>query len=301
MALMPVLPPHQIQIRSHFDYLSIDAERRRVYAAHTGSHALVVVNADTGAVLGQVETGGVQGNAVDEATGNVYTGDGETGSVSEVDPVKMTVLNSVDIGRPIDAIAYDPKTARIFADEDGGTQVFVVDARSFKLLGSVPIPGHDLEFLAVDPARPVLYQNIPDHDEFVEIDTQTLKVTKVVQTPELTKDHPLQFDAAYREVIVGGKNGVLSTYTADGVKVGQASMPAGVDQCTLEQTAHVLACAGDGKLWTMQIERDAAPRLLDTIDTGHDVHTVTIDPKTHWLWTVWAGPHGDFVQAYKER
>ncbi|HYK52364.1 MAG TPA: hypothetical protein VEV38_02430, partial [Candidatus Eremiobacteraceae bacterium] len=156
MAIVPALPPHQVQIISHFDYLSIDSQRRRVYAGHTASHALLVINADTGAVLGQVETGAVQGNAPNEATGDVYTGDGESGTVSEVDPVKMTVVNQVDIGNPIDALAFDPATGRIFADEDGGTQVFVVDSKSFKLLGSVPIPGHDLEFLAVDPGRPIL-------------------------------------------------------------------------------------------------------------------------------------------------
>jgi len=300
MAIVPALPPHKIQIISHFDYVSVDAQRRRVYAAHSGSQALLVVNADDGAVLGQVETGAVHGNAVDEATGHVFTGDGDSGTVSEVDPAKMTVLNQLDIGRPIDALAYDPKTERIFADEDGGTQVFVVDARSFKLLGSVPIPGHDLEYLAVDPHRPIVYQNIPDHDEYVEIDARTLKVVKVVHTPELTKNHPLQFDAAYREVVVGGKNGVLSVYTADGTKVGQTTMPTGVDQCDLDQTTHVLACAGDGKLWTIRIEQGAAPSLIDTIDTGHPVHTVAVDSKTHWMWTVWAGPGGDSVQAFKE-
>ena len=300
MPIVPALPAHQVQIVSHFDYLSVDAERRRIYAAHTGSHMLLVVNADSGVVLGQVETGGVQGNVVNQATGHVYTGDGESGTVSEVDPVKMTVVNSVDIGHPIDAITYDPATQRIFADEDGGTQVFVVDAQTFKLLPSVPIPGHDLEFLAVDPHRPVLYQNIPDHNEFVTIDTQSLKVTNVIPTPELTKNHPLQFDVAYQEIIVGGKNGVVSAYDPSGKKMGQTSMPANVDQCMLDQKTHVLGCAGRGKLWTVRIRRNEAPEMLDVVDTGHPVHTVVIDPTTQWLWTVWAGDGGDYVQAYKE-
>lgn len=300
MPIIPALPPHQVPIVSHFDYVTVDAARRRIYAAHSGSNSLTVINADSGVVLGQVETGNVHGSAVDVATGDVFTGDGVSGTVSEVDPAKMTVVNSVDIGHPIDAIAYDPKTGRVFADEDSGTRVFVVDAKSFKLVGAVTIPGHDLEYLAVDPDRPILYQNIPDHDEYVEIDTQSLAIVKVVQTPELTKNHPLQFDAGYREVVVGGKNGVLSVYTADGAKVGQTTMPSGVDQCDLDQGTHVLACAGDGKLWTMQIEAGQAPRLLGVVDTGHPVHTVAIDPKTHRMWTVWAGPDGDYVQAFEE-
>jgi DNA-binding beta-propeller fold protein YncE len=301
MPIVPAMPPHQVQIISHFDYVAVDSERRRVYAAHTGSRALVVVNADTGAVIGQVETGYVHGVAVNRQTGHVYTGDGVADTVSEVDPKTMTVVNSVDLGRPIDAIAYDPKTQRIFADEDSGTQVFVVDATSFKLIGSVPIPGHDLEFLAVDPDRPNLYQNVPDHNEFIIIDTQTLKVKKVIATPELTDPHPLQYDETYRYVIVGGVNGVMSVYDADGKKLAQASMPPKADQCTLDQATHVVACAGAGKLWTMKISADGSLLLGDVIDTGHSIRAVGVDPNTRWMWTVWAGPDGDFVQAYEEK
>ena len=301
MPLAPVIPPHQVQIISHVDYVAVDAQRRRVYAAHTGSGALLVVNADSGAVLGQVQTGYLHGVAVNPTTGHVYTGDGDTGTVSEVDPNAMSVVRSVDIGHPIDAVAYDPKTMRIFADEDSGTQVFVVDAKSFKLLGSVPIPGHDLEYLAVDPDLPNLYQNIPDHNEYVVINTATLKVTKVVPTPELTDNHPLQLDESLRSIIVGGHNGVVSVYSIDGKKLSQASMPQNVDQCDLDQGTGVMACAGRGKIWTIQISRSAAPKLLDVIDTKHSVHTVAIDPTTHWIWAVWSGPTGDFVQPFKEK
>jgi len=301
MPFVPAVPPHQVQIISHFDYVAVDSERRRVYAAHTGSGALVVVNADTGAVIGQVETGFVHGIAVNHETGHVYTGDGDSGTVSEVDPKAMTVVNSVDIGRPIDAIAYDPKTHRIFADEDSGTQVFVIDAATFKLIGSVPIPGHDLEYLALDPDRPNLYQNVPDHNEFVIIDTQALTVKKVIPTPELTDDHPLQYDEAYGYVIVGGVNGVVSVYDVDGKKLGQTSMPPHADECALDQTSHVVACAGGGKMWVLRISQAGEPQLVDVMDTGHPIRAVAVDPKTGWMWTVWAGPSGDFVQAYKRR
>ena len=300
MPLVPAAPPHQVQIISHFDFMSLDAERRRVYAAHTGSKALLVVNADSGAVVGQVETGGVQGDAVNPENGHVYTGDGESESVSDVDPSSMSVVRSVDLGAPIDAVAYDPKTGRIFADEDSGTQVFVVDAKSFKLVKSVLTGGHDLEFLAVDSNRPNVYQNVPDKNEFIVINTQTLKVTKVVPTPEATDGHPLQFDQALDEVIVGGHNGVVSVYTVDGKKVSQNKMPANVDQCDLDQGTQVMACAGRGKLWTIRLSKDAPPQVLSVLNVGHNAHTVAVDPKTHLIWTVWAGPNGDYVQSFKE-
>jgi hypothetical protein len=301
MPLVPAAPPHTVQVISHFDYVVVDAERRRIYAAHTSSGALTIVNADSGDVLGQVPTGAVHGVAVNPENGLVYTGDGNSGTVSEVDPKAMTVLRQADIGHPIDAIAYDPATGRIFADEDSGTHVFVVDAKTFKLVGAVQIPGHDLEYLAVDPARPNLYQNFPDKNEFGIIDTQTLAIKKVVPTPELTDNHPLQYDDAYQVIIAGGHNGVLSSYSADGTKLAQTTTPPNVDQCDLDQKTHVLACAGRGKLWTVQVSRDGSLRLLDTVDTGHSIHTVAVDPSTGWMWTVWSGKDGDFIQAYKEQ
>ena len=121
MPLTAALPPHQVRIISHFDYVAVDAQRRRLYAAHTGSEALLVVNADTGVVIGQVETGAVHGIAVNSATGHVYTGDGETGTVSEVDPKAMTVVISgssflVCGGAPHPRLA-SPRVRR----RDGGT------------------------------------------------------------------------------------------------------------------------------------------------------------------------------------
>ena len=65
MPLMPVLPPAPAPILSGFDYVTVDAQRHRVYAAHSGNQALLIVNADSGAVLGQVRVGPLHGVAVD--------------------------------------------------------------------------------------------------------------------------------------------------------------------------------------------------------------------------------------------
>ena len=98
MPLIPALPPQPVPILSGFDYVTVDAQRRRVYAAHTGSKALLIVDADSGKVLGQAEVGPLHGVAVDPATGHVFTGDGESRTVSEIDPVAKTVVRSVDVG-----------------------------------------------------------------------------------------------------------------------------------------------------------------------------------------------------------
>ncbi len=76
----------------------------------------------------------MHGVAVDPATGMVFTGNGTDRTLSKVDPATATIVASVDVPGDIDAIAYDPSRRRIYADQDGGGSVYVVDASTMKLL-----------------------------------------------------------------------------------------------------------------------------------------------------------------------
>ena len=299
MPLTAVAPPQAVPIYSGFDYVTVDPVRRRVYAAHTASEALLVVDADSGKVLGQVRVGPMHGVAVDEATGHVFTGNGTDQSVSEVDPSSMTVLRSVDVPGSVDAIAYDPAEGRIYADEDNGTHLYVIDARSMTNVGTVDLPGHKPEYLAVDPKTHDVYQNIADRNELVVVDAATLKVSRTIPTPAVTANHPLQYDAAFGHVLVGGQNGTIAAYDAKGTLVGTVPIQARVDQCSLDQSTHLLACAGSGMLSVVRDMPASAPVSVTSAAVPKGAHTVGFDARTGAVWIVWAATDGDFVQAFK--
>jgi YVTN family beta-propeller protein len=297
--LTPAAPPQAVPVFSGFDYVTVDAQRRRVYAAHGGSKALLVVDADSGKVVGQARVGPMRGVAVDPATGHVFTGNGDSDSISEVDPATLKVLRSVDVPGSVDAMAYDPANGHIYADEDDGTRLFVVDAKTFKLVKSITIPGHKPEYIAINPATHEVYQNIDNTSEIAVIDPATLSVKRTISTPEIKHNHPLQFDAEYQQIVIAGTNGVMSAYSPDGKKLGQTTVPK-FDQCDLDPTQHILACAGDGGVTRIQLAKNAAPHVLDTTPVGGGVHTDAIDPTTHAVFAVWSvrDGSGDFVQRF---
>jgi DNA-binding beta-propeller fold protein YncE len=302
MILGPALPPQKVPILSGFDYVAVDALRRRVYAAHTGSDALLIVDADNGRVLGQVDVGGpLHGIAVDQRSGHVFTGDGLAATVSEIDPRSQTVLRSVDVDGHVDAIAYDPALQRIYADEDDGTRIFVIDARRMKRIAVIKIPGHKPEYLDIDPDNHRVYQNIADVSEIAVIDPYSLRVITTIRTPELTKNHPLQYDAKYRAIIAGGKNGVLASYTRSGSLISKARISSAVDQCNLNAAIQQIACAGGGEIDVLQIVSHAVLTPIASLHvraSAGAAHTIAYDTKTGRLWTVWAAPSGDVVQAF---
>jgi DNA-binding beta-propeller fold protein YncE len=295
--LHAALPPQPVPVFSGFDYITVDPERRRTYAAHGGSRALLIVDADSGTIVGQVRVGPMAGVAFDPTTGHVFTGNGTDDSVSEVDPGAMTVLRSVPVPGRVDAIAYDPSTKRIYADEDDGTRLFVIDATAMSLVKTIVLPGHKPEYLAVDPRTHDVYQNISDLAEIAVVDANTLAVKRTMPTPELSGNHPLQYDATYGEIVVAGTNGMMSAYTPAGVKLGSLNVPR-FDQCDLDHGTHVLACAGSGVIARFTLQPHGAPVPLDTTPVDPGVHTTAIDPRSHAVFITWSkrDGSGDFVQ-----
>ena len=302
MPLLPVAPPVAVPGGGGFDYVTVDAARRRVYAAHGGASMLLIVDADTGAVLKQVKVGPMAGLAVNPANGHVFTGDGDDKAVSEVDPVAGTELHRLAVDGPVDAIAYDARLGRIYADEDNGTRIFVIDAKTFKQIGVVALPGHKPEYLAVDAKTNIVYQNIASDGEIAVVDPVALKVSRTIPTPGITNNHPLQYDAAADRVIAGGA-GVMAVYTAAGAKLGSIDGLPRIDQCDFDPSRKWLACGGGSKITLLHENADGTLTLLASADVEPGVHTLAVDAATGTIWAVWgtrsapAGT-GSFIQRF---
>ncbi len=298
------LPPQTVGPTGGFDYVTVDTVRRRVYAAHGGAQSLLVVDADTGAVLKQITVGPMAGSAVDPSDGHVYTGNGRSDSLSEVDPVAGTVLRTVSVQGPVDAIAFDPQLGRIYGDEDDGTRIFVIDARTFEEIASIALPGHKPEYIQVDPATHQVYQNISDPDPHASaiavIDPHALAVTRTIPTPDLQNNHPLQYDATHRVLLVAGENQLLDVYDLSGKRLYQVPYPYRVDQCDYDASRGWLACAGTG-ITLLSFDGHSAPRILAHLDASRGMHTCAIDPKTGTIFAVWSDPQGSYVGRFVYR
>lgn len=298
MPIVPALPPQTLSTKGGFDYVTVDSARRRVYATHGGASNLLVVDADSGKIIGEVHVGRAAGVAVDPATGHVYTGDGEDKAVSEVDPVTLKELRRVAVDGPVDAIQYDGGNGRIYADEDDGTRIFVIDAVTFKQIATIKLPGHKPEYLQIDPKTHAVYQNIATDSEIAVIDPKKLEVARTIKTPELQNNHPLQLDAQHGALFAAGENGAMGIYSTKGSAVATGAYPGRVDQCDLDAAHGVIACFGGG-ITLFSFDGTKLPVQLAQLTISRGVHTGAIDPQTQRIWTVWQDDAGAHVQAFQ--
>lgn len=300
MPIIVAAPPQAVPAFSGFDYVAVDEAHHRAYAAHTPSKRLLIVDTTTGRVLGQVDVGPMHGLAVDERTGVIFTGNGTDQTISKIDPATMAVVTSTDVPGNIDAMAYDNARGRIYADQDGGGNVYVIDGATMKQIATIPMPADDLESPAVDQRTGTLYQNLANGGGYAIIDPASLKVVKVVKTPQLEKNHPLVYSQAAGQVIVGGINGIISAYAPDGTHVGDAKVQPHIDQCSTGSQGRLIVCAGRGIVSLIRAESGMAPRVVGTLDTGHEsLHTVGIDDSTGDIWVVYSDGRGDWVQKLR--
>jgi DNA-binding beta-propeller fold protein YncE len=300
MPIAVAAPPQPVPVFSGFDYVAVDEARHRAYAAHTASKRLLIVDTSSGAVAGQVDVGPMHGLAVDPASGDVFTGNGTDRTLSKVDPVAMKVLSSVDVPGDVDAIAYDPATRRVYADQSGGPNVYVIDGATMKLIGTIVMPADDLESPAVDPKSGRFYQNLANGGGFAIVDPTTLSLITTISTPQLEKNHPLVFAQGANQVIVGGVNGVLSAYTSGGTLVGSTNVQPRIDQCSTGSQGSLIVCAGRGIVSVVAAKNGSGPELVARFDTGHTgVHTAGIDETTGDIWIVWSDTKGDWVQRLR--
>ncbi len=139
---MPIVasPAERVPVFSGFDYVTMDEARHRVYAAHTASRRLLVVDSTTGKVVAQVNVGPMHGSAVDPVSGDVFTGNGTDQTISRVDGTTLKVGSTATVSGNVDAIAYDPTHHRIYADQDGGGSVYVIDAATMKNIATLTMP-----------------------------------------------------------------------------------------------------------------------------------------------------------------
>jgi DNA-binding beta-propeller fold protein YncE len=295
MPFVPVGVPEPLRIAGPFAALTIDAVRRRVFAA--GVRTLAIVDADTGKLVATIRLGGVLSLAVEPLGGHVFAGTGD-GRISEVDPDRKVVVRSLAGNGPVDLLLYDSATGRLYAG-GAGASLLTIDARTFVPVGSLALPGAAPAGAAADPITSELYVGFAGLAEIAIVDPHRGAVRTTFPTAG-GQTAAVRFDDAFGEIVVAATGGDVAVYDRAGTPEGSVAIPGGIVACDLDTGDHLLACTGSGGLTFVQLQRDAAPRIAGHVDeTG--TARVVLDEQTHEALAVAAntGASGSAVRKFE--
>src|ERR1700732_2362277 len=158
----------------YFDYITVDADARRVYVSH--GTEVQVLDADNYSVVGTID--GLQrchGVALVKELGKGFVTDGEAEKVVIFDLKTLKVTGEVKTNQPdTDSLIYDPASKHIFTFNGDSHNTSVIDPMKNVVVKTIDLIGA-VEFPAVD-GKGMLYDNNEEKNDIVAIDTRTLTV-----------------------------------------------------------------------------------------------------------------------------
>jgi YVTN family beta-propeller protein len=293
-----------------WDYLVADSVSQRLFI--TRGTRVMVLDSQTGKSVGEIpDTNGVHGVALDYGIGKGFTSNGREDTVSMFDLKTLAVEKKIKVGSGPDAILYDPYSKRVFTFNGKGTDrnASAIDATRGEVVGKVDLGGKP-EFAATDE-KGTVFVNIEDTSEIIAFDPVKLTVKSRWKLSDCEEPTGLSIDRKNRRLFAGCGNKKMAVVDADsGKTIASLAIGEGCDATSFDpERGLAFASAGDGTITVIEEESANKFSVVQTVTTQKSARTMTIDTKTHQLFTVAAnvGPRperkmepGSFVMIVVE-
>jgi len=182
----------------------------RVYATATGANTMVMLDEDTGAVVGRAATGDYpDGLAYDPRRGAVWTTNESGGSETVIDAATGAVRGSVDLGGEVGNVVYDPVADQMLVPVQGRGDLAIINPATLAVVRRVALPGcQHGHGLALDPESRLGFVGCEGNATLATVDLTTGQVTATLpvgNTPDV-----LAYDPSAHRLYVAAEDGTLS-------------------------------------------------------------------------------------------
>ena len=272
----------------YYDYISVDAEARRVYISH--GTEVVILSPDDYSVVGKIEgLTRCHGIAVAKDLGKGFISDGDGRPDNPVQEVVIFDLKTLKVTSRVktnqidtDAIIYEPVTKHIFVFNGDNHNTTVIDAVKGTVITTIDLVGK-VEFPAVD-GKGMVYDNNPEKNDIVAIDARTNTIKARWPTSPEGSPTSLTMDQKNRRLFSGGRGPQFEIMMdADTGKVLQSyPISAGVDANAFEPATGMLFVATrEGMLHIYHEDSPDKLSEVEAVKTEYGAKTLQVDPKTH--------------------
>lgn len=287
-----------------FDFMAADEDNHRILAAHKEAGTLEILDLKTGQVLAPISVGEAQGVAVDGKNHRYFTGNDGEHTVSVIDSQTLKKSKDIKVEDAVDAIAFDSAHGFIYAAEDDGKRLWVIDPSKASVVTTIKIPGSP-EVLEYNARLDRVFLNIKDKDSVVVINPLSYKVEATWSTLPAKSPHGLALDIERSRLYIGGRNGKMVALDAKtGKVVSSADIVAGTDQIVFDAGLQLIYSAsggGHGNKPEISVTKTTDQGLIAQkgVASVAGAHTLALDVVSHDIWISAADAKQSFLQKFK--
>jgi hypothetical protein len=268
-----------------WDYLTFDAEARRLYIAR--ATRVMVVDIDSGKLVGEIaNTTGVHGVALVHKLGRGITSNGRDDSATIFDLKTLAPIATVKTGAKPDAILFDKFSSLVLTFDGKSNDVTLIDPAKAVAVGTIALPGRPET--GVSDGNGKVFVNLEDKNMIAVIDVAARKVLASWPLNGCEEPTGLAMDTASRRLLSGCHNGTLVVMDADtGRNVQKLSIGAGVDAVAYDKDAGlVFTSNGEGNISVIQQQDSDHYTGLANVPTQKGAKTMALDAGKHVLYSV---------------
>ena len=270
-----------------WDYVVPDPPTHRLFIGR--QTRVMVVDENDGKLLGEVaDIHGAHGTAIAAASGHGFATSGNDSSIVMFDLKTFKVLSRVHAAEDADAILYDRLSNRVFSLNGDAHSSTVVDPVTGKVVTNIPLGGKP-EY-GVSAGDGMVYANLTDVSEVVEIDARKLTVVRRWSTAPCKQPVPMAIDVAHHRLFSGCRSGVMAVSDiAAGKVVTTLPIGTGTDGAAFDPAAgDAFASCADGTLTVIHQDGPDKYHVAQTLQTLQGSRNMGLDAVLHRAFVVGA-------------
>ena len=273
-----------------FDYQSLDSRTGLLYIAGLGRNSLLVLNTRTKQLVADLPGfPHAHGVLVVPSLHRVYVtvspkGRSRTGHLAVVDTDSFRTIAMIPTGLHPDGLDRDPATGRLFVSNEWGNSLTVIDIRSNRPIGTVPLGG-EVGNTRLDAATGQIVSLVQSTGDLVNINPSTLKIVQRIPLPCHWPHSLFLLVHPHRAFVTCEKDDRLLSVNLDNEKISPPlSTGEKPDVLAWDPEDRRLFVASESGIVSVYQEQAGRLSEISSQFLGTAAHTILFDPENRQLY-----------------
>ena len=271
-----------------FDYLTIDEDDHYLISAHLAAGQTYVIDLGTNKVVAVItSTPGVEGVEYVPELKKFYTSNAGDNTIGVVDLKQMKVIKKLKTEAKPDGSTYAAPFHKLYVSDERGKAEATVNVRKDEIVGTLHFDS-ETGMPQYDPIARKVYVNLQDQNIFAVIDPETDKVVGRYSVGKCKGNHGMTLDPEHhRAFLACEENNLMTVFDLDKhAPIAFLPLADGPDVIKYDSgLGRIYAACYSGAISVFHQDDPDHYRKLEDFPVQHAVHSLTVDPKTHRVYT----------------
>ena len=271
-----------------FDYLTIDEDDHYLISAHLAAGQTYVIDLGTNKVVAVItSTPGVEGVEYVPELKKFYTSNAGDNTIGVVDLKQMKVIKKLKTEAKPDGSTYAAPFHKLYVSDERGKAEAIVDVQKDEIVGTLHFDS-ETGMPQYDPIARKVYVNLQDQNIFAVIDPETDKVVGRYSVGKCKGNHGMTLDPEHhRAFLACEENNLMTVFDLDKhAPIAFLPLADGPDVIKYDSgLSRIYAACYSGAISVFHQDDPDHYRKLEDFPVQHAVHSLTVDPKTHRVYT----------------